>query len=197
MKKVSSGNITETVALLVERVSFSVPRGIREKLRVARNAEKGAARRYLDAVLENMRVAKKIHVPICQDTGIGVVFVEMGPDVSIRYSKGDNLLTAVNRGIKEGYRRHYLRKSVAGALDRKNTGDNTPAVVHVIPQHGEVLRITLMAKGFGAENTSRLAMLSPGDGREGIEEFISDTVVRAGSNACPPMVLGVLSLIHI
>ena len=146
-------------------------------------------RQCLEQILENAKLADKGELPICQDTGLAVVFVEQGNDVHV----AGGLEEAINTGIAEGYEQGYLRKSVVSEpLEaRRNTGTNTPTIVHHEWVDGSELKITLLAKGGGAENKSRLAMLKPSDGREGVLEFVVEAVRLAGADACPPFVVGV------
>ena len=144
------------------------------------------AREILDRIIENDALGDG--VPICQDTGMACVFLEVGQDVHI----SGNLREAVDEGVRRGYTEGYLRKSVvADPLDRVNTGDNTPAMLHVELVPGEKVKITVAPKGFGSENMSRIAMLRPSDGVEGVKQFILDAVEQAGPNPCPPIVVGV------
>lgn len=137
---------------------------------------------------ENLIVAKKDGIPICQDTGMAVVFLQIGQDVHI---EGESLEKAVNQGVREGYAKGFLRKSVVEPVERINTGDNTPAVIHYEIADGNKLAITVAPKGFGSENMSRVFMLKPADGIKGIKEAVLTAVSDAGPNACPPMVVGV------
>ena len=147
------------------------------------------ARGVLELMQQNAAIAAEEHVPICQDTGMVVVFADVGQDVHI---VGDTLENAVNIGVARGYTQGYLRKSVvADPLRRGNTGDNTPAVLHVRLVAGDHLSLTVSPKGFGSENMSRLAMLTPADGVEGAKAFVLETVQLAGANPCPPIMLGV------
>lgn len=143
----------------------------------------------LENLLENAEVAKKQEIPICQDTGMAVFFVEIGEDV---YVSGGTLTDAINQGVAAGYTNGYLRKSVvADPIRRVNTKDNTPAVIHYDFVPGDKLKITFAPKGFGSENKSALRMLNPSDGLEGVVDFVVETVRKAGANPCPPMVIGV------
>lgn len=143
----------------------------------------------LGQLKKNLVVAGEEQIPICQDTGMAVVFLDIGQDVHLT---GGDLTDAVNEGVRLGYQEGYLRKSVVGdPLTRENTGDNTPAILHTSIIPGNEVRITLAPKGFGSENTSRLFMLKPADGVEGVKEAILTAVREAGPNACPPMVVGV------
>lgn len=143
----------------------------------------------LEQLDENLKIAAEDMIPICQDTGMAVVFIEIGQDVHI---EGDNLEDAINEGVRQGYVEGFLRKSVVSdPIIRKNTNDNTPAVIHYSIVPGENIKITLAPKGFGSENMSRVFMLKPADGIDGVKESVLTAVKDAGPNACPPMVVGV------
>lgn len=142
----------------------------------------------LNILLENTKTAKENKIPICQDTGMAVFFVKIGHNVII---EGDTIEDAINEGVRQGYTDGYLRKSVVDPITRMNTKDNTPAIIHYEIVRGDELLIEFAAKGFGSENMSRLKMLKPSDGIDGIKEFIIDTVSEAGPNPCPPIVVGV------
>jgi len=161
-----------------------------EALTEAREREESTVgREILDRLLENAAIAAEESVPMCQDTGIAVVFVEIGDDVKVT---GRPLREAIAEGVREGYEKGYLRKSlVASPLDRKNTGDNTPPVVHTEAVPGDSLKITVAPKGAGSENMSRLRMMSPADGVEGVKRLVVETVEAAGASACPPLIIGV------
>lgn len=146
------------------------------------------AKEILERIVENYRLAAETGKPICQDTGMAVVFVEIGQDVHVN----GNLEEAINEGVRQGYREGFLRKSVvADPIDRVNTGDNTPAVIYYEIVPGDELVISIAPKGFGSENMSRVAMLRPSDGLQGVVKFIIETVEKAGPNPCPPVVVGV------
>lgn len=150
---------------------------------------KPLAKQILGQLLENLDIAGKDMIPICQDTGMAVVFLKVGQDV---HFEGGSVEDAVNEGVRQGYEEGYLRKSVVGdPLLRVNTKDNTPAVIHYEIVPGDQVEITLAPKGFGSENMSKIWMLKPADGAEGVKEAIIDTVKEAGPNACPPVVVGV------
>ncbi len=155
-----------------------------------RNNETSKIGEYiLDQIIENAKIAENLMMPMCQDTGMAVFFVEVGNQVLI---DGMNLTEAINQGVRKGYEKGYLRKSVVeDPFYRKNTEDNTPAVIHYDFTYGDKIKLVFAPKGFGSENMSRIAMLKPSDGQEGVKEFVLDTVVRAGSNPCPPIVVGV------
>lgn len=142
----------------------------------------------LNILIENAQIAKETHIPLCQDTGMAVFFVEIGQEVMI---KGDTLTDAINKGVSEGYTKGYLRKSVVSPITRINTKDNTPAIIHYEMVKGDKIKIQYAPKGFGSENMSQLKMLKPSDGIEGVKEFIVKTVSEAGPNPCPPIVVGV------
>lgn len=146
------------------------------------------AKNILDILIENAQIAKETKKPLCQDTGMAVFFVKIGQNLHI---EGDNITDAINKGVSRAYTEGHLRKSVVTPIDRKNTKDNTPAIIHYDIVDGENLEIEYAAKGFGSENMSRMKMLKPSDGLEGIKEFILDTVYKAGPNPCPPIVVGV------
>ena len=189
MRTVKAGAIRETVAALCVRANRELPPDVTAALEAAYTDEPWpTAKRGLDILRDNLALAREKQLPICQDTGMACVFLELGQDVHI---EGD-LGAAVQQGIREGYARGYLRCSVVSdPLRRVNTGDNTPGVltVHLVP--GDVCRLTVLPKGFGSENMSRLAMLTPADGAEGVRRFVLDTVRAAGPNPCPPIVVGV------
>ena len=150
---------------------------------------KSLAKQILGQLLENLDIAGKDMIPICQDTGMAVVFLKIGQDV---HFEGGSVEKAVNEGVRQGYQEGYLRKSVVGdPLLRVNTKDNTPAVIHYELVPGDQVEITLAPKGFGSENMSKIWMLKPADGAEGVKEAIIETVREAGPNACPPVVVGV------
>jgi fumarate hydratase subunit alpha len=139
-------------------------------------------------LLENAKIAKEEGIPLCQDTGMVVVFIEMGQDIHI---VGGDLNQAINEGVRQGYRDGYLRASSLDPLVRKNFGDNTPAIIHVEIVPGENFKLTVIPKGFGGENMSQVALLTPASGIDGIREFVLQTVEKAGANPCPPGIIGV------
>lgn len=187
MRELSAGAVTEAVARLCIRANTHLTEDVTEAIAAARRAEDWpAAREILDRILENDAIGDG--TPICQDTGMACVFLEVGQDVHIT---GD-LRAAVDEGVRRGYADGYLRKSVvADPLDRVNTGDNTPAMLHVELVPGERVKITVAPKGFGSENMTRLKMFTPAAGRQEILDFIVESVSLAGSNPCPPVVVGV------
>lgn len=151
--------------------------------------ENALPKSVLEDILKNAEIAREKEVPICQDTGMAVFFLEIGQEV---HFTGGSLYDAVNEGVRRGYEEGYLRKSVvADPVRRGNTGDNTPAVIHTEIVDGDEVKITIAPKGFGSENMSAVKMLKPSDGREGIIDFVIETVKKGGSNPCPPIVVGV------
>ncbi|MBN1445159.1 MAG: fumarate hydratase [Candidatus Omnitrophica bacterium] len=191
MKKISSEKIIAEVAKLVERTAYRIPAEVKTALMKSYRAEKaGSGKKYLGIILENLMAAEKERLPICQDTGLAVFFVELGCDVIINTGRYRTIEDIINEGLRRGSKNSYLRRSIVSPVERKNTGTNAPGVIHLLPGEKGKLEITLLAKGFGSENTSRLAMLSPNSGKEGIEEFIIETVRQAGSLPCPPIFVG-------
>jgi fumarate hydratase subunit alpha len=152
--------------------------------------ESPTGKQILEQILENAKISRETKLPSCQDTGFAVVFLEIGQDVCL---EGGDLMEAVNEGVRRGYEQAYLRKSIVDdpAIDRKNTRDNTPAVVHIEIVKGDRVKVTLAAKGGGSENMSAVAMLKPADGIEGVRKFVVERVKQAGGNPCPPVVIGV------
>ncbi len=190
MREIEAITITQKVAELCQQVNFELGEDVLSALRQARQAEESPlGRQVLDQILENARIAQGEHVPLCQDCGTAVVFLEVGQDVHIT---GGNLYAAVEEGVRQGYTRGYLRKSMVSRpfSARINTGDNTPPVIHAEIVPGDHLKIVVMPKGGGAENMSRLAMLKPGEGKEGVVNLAVRAVAEAGGNPCPPLVVG-------
>lgn len=163
---------------------------IRNAIENALETEKSeVSKGILEKLLLNADIADKKEVPICQDTGMAVFFVEIGKEVFV---EGDTITDAINKGVSEGYTEGYLRKSVVGdPLERVNTNDNTPAVIYYDYTDGDKIRITFAPKGFGSENKGGVKMLNPSDGVDGVVDFVVETVKKAGANPCPPMVIGV------
>ena len=189
MRTIHASLLTDTIASLCVEANCRLPEDMRRSIENARNEEKwDTARGILDKIIENYNIADEKFVPICQDTGVCCVFLKIGTDVHI---EGD-LIEAVNEGVRRGYRDGYLHKSVVGdPLRRVNTGDNTPAMLYTELVPGDKLELTVAPKGFGSENMSKLAMLKPSDGVEGVKDFVVKTVEEAGPNPCPPIVVGV------
>jgi fumarate hydratase subunit alpha len=146
------------------------------------------AKEIIELLKENARIAKEDHIPLCQDTGIAIFYVEIGQDLRI---KNGFIVDAINEGVRKGYKEGYLRKSVVDPITRKNTGDNTPAIIYTELVPGDKLKISFMPKGAGSENMSVIRMLRPTEGVEGIKNFVLECVQKAGANPCPPVVIGV------
>lgn len=189
MRNIDAKVIEDTVARLCIEANLRLPPDVINAIERAEKAEPwDGAKRILSLLGDNVRIASEKTLPVCQDTGMACVFVELGQDVHI---EGD-FEQAVNNGVRRGYGEGYLRKSVVcDPLRRVNTGDNTPALVTVKLTRGDKMRITVMPKGFGSENMSALKMLKPADGVEGVKNFVLETVEKAGANPCPPIIVGV------
>ena len=191
MRLVTAREITEAIAGLFQQANYELGDDVIAALKKARKDEESpAGREALDAILENARIAATDKIPLCQDCGTAVVFLEIGQNVHI---DGGELTDAVNEGVRRAYKEGYLRKSIVEHpfADRKNTGDNTPAVIHTDIVPGDKVKITVLPKGGGAENMTKLGMLLPGDGRKGVVDFVVNTVNEAWSNPCPPIIMGV------
>lgn len=190
MREIQCSKITEVVRKLCIEANEHLPEDVKCAIKTARKEEDGEiAKGILDNIIENYEIADRENVPICQDTGMAVVFMEIGQDVHIT---GGDLTECVNEGVRQGYIDGYLRKSVVkDPIRRGNTGDNTPAILYTEIVPGEQIKITVGPKGFGSENMSRIMMFKPSAGLEGIKDFIIETVRFAGPNPCPPMVVGV------
>lgn len=190
MRDISASEITKVVARLCIQANTYLSPGLRTAMEMARQVEtESLPITVLDTLLQNADIAERENIPICQDTGMAVVFMELGQEVHVT---GGLIEDAVNEGVRRGYSEGYLRKSVVrDPVERVNTGDNTPAVIHYELVAGDSVRITVAPKGFGSENMSSLAMLTPSDGMQGLEDFVVKTAERAGANPCPPIVVGV------
>lgn len=189
MREIDAAEIRQTVKDLFLKASITLGEDVLAALRRAeQNEESEVGKEIISRLLENAELAQDHHLPICQDTGLATIFVELGQDTRII---GDSLNAAIEEGVRQAYEEGYLRKSVCHPLTRKNTGDNTPAVIHLDLVPGDRLRITALPKGGGSENMSRLFMLPPSAGWEGVKERVVQTVSEAGPNPCPPLVLGV------
>jgi fumarate hydratase subunit alpha len=181
--------ITKTIRELFIKANTALPPDVLAAVKAAASAEKDALARYsLELIVENAAIASGEGMPLCQDTGLAVVFVELGQDVHV---VGGNLNEAIQQGVKEAYHHGYMRKSVCDPLTRANTRDNTPAIIHVDVVDGDRLKLIAMPKGGGSENMSASVMLVPAEGREGIKKFVVDRVRHAGPNPCPPVIIGV------
>lgn len=189
MRIIPASEITEIVKGMCIEANYNLPCDILEKLKQAESQEESSTGKdILGKIIENADIAKNRKMAICQDTGMAVFFVEIGTDVHV----DGNLTGAINEGVRLGYAEGNLRKSiVSDPIERKNTGDNTPAVIHYDFVDGDKITITIAPKGFGSENMSALKMFSPSEGIEAIKDFVVDTVSKAGSNPCPPIVVGV------
>ena len=190
MKIINTTTISDNVKEMCIEANYYLSEDMNSALKNATNSEKSElGKKILNQLQENLDIADKEMIPICQDTGMAVFFVEVGQDVHI---EGGSLTDAINDGVRRGYTDGYLRKSVVGdPIERVNTKDNTPAVIHYDIVPGDELKITIAPKGFGSENMSRVFMLKPADGIEGVKDAILTAVKDAGPNACPPMVVGV------
>jgi fumarate hydratase subunit alpha len=190
IKTITAGEITEVVARLCMEANFYLGRDVSDTFEKALDVEISlTGKEILKQLLMNAEIAAENKVPMCQDTGVAVVFLELGQEVQVT---GGGLYDAVNEGVRKGYAEGYLRKSlVEHPLLRKNTGDNTPAVIHTRVVPGDCLKITVAPKGGGSENMSAIKMLKPAEGEEGIKKFVIDTVKAAGPNPCPPIIVGV------
>lgn len=190
MRSIAADEITEVVKEMCIEANHFLSKDMETALANAASAEKSTlGKQILDQLKENLVIAKEDMIPICQDTGMAVIFAEVGQDVHV---EGAWIEDAINEGVRRGYQEGFLRKSVVRSpIDRINTKDNTPAVIHYEIVPGDQLKLTLAPKGFGSENMSRIFMLKPADGIEGIQNAVLTAVKDAGPNACPPMVIGV------
>lgn len=190
MKEIHISEITGAVKAACIETNYHLPPDVKKRIETMRQEEPfDSAGAILDRIIENYTIADEGMLPICQDTGMVCVFVELGQEVHIT---GGALEDAIHEGVRQGYREGFLRKSVVkDPLDRVNTGDNTPASISYTVVPGNHLKITVAPKGFGSENMSRLKMLKPSEGLDGIIAFILETVTLAGSNPCPPIIVGV------
>ena len=188
MREIQSSIITESVKTIAMEASISLEPDILDALVQARDRETSPlAQNVLNILMVNADIASREKIPVCQDTGVAVVFVEIGQDIHV----DGNLENAIQNGIKAGYEEGYLRKSICDPLTRVNTGTNTPAVVYYEIVPGDTLKISMLPKGCGSENMSGLVMLPPSAGIQGMVDFVVDQVVKAGSNPCPPVTVGV------
>lgn len=189
MRGINSREITEAVREMVQEANFYAGKELVAALkRAARKEESPVGKEIIGQLQENIRTAAREEIPICQDTGSTVVFLDIGNQVCVQ---GD-IEEAVNCGVRQGYKEGYLRKSIVrGPFERENTGDNTPAVIHTSFVPGDKLKVTVLPKGGGSENMSQIKMLKPADSREGVLDFILKTVKKAGANPCPPLIVGV------
>ena len=190
MREISVDEITKAIRRMCIEANYCLNEDIKEAIELsAKLEEKEIAKSVLKDILKNAEIAKEKEVPICQDTGMAVIFLEIGQEVNFT---GGNLCDAINEGVRQGYKDGYLRKSVVlDPIRRGNTEDNTPAIIHTEIVPGDKVKITVAPKGFGSENMSAVKMLKPSDGRDGVVKFIVETVKNAGGNPCPPIVVGV------
>lgn len=190
MREISVTEISKAVGMAVIEANTKLPEDVKAALEAAKVKESSpTAAHCLDIILENAQIAFRDKLALCQDTGLVVAHVELGQDVHIT---GGGLEEAINQGIRDGYQQGYLRKSVVSdPFARVNTGDNTPAIIHIHLVAGEELRITLLPKGAGSENMGQLVMLTPSAGIEGVKDFIIKVVKEAAGNPCPPIIVGV------
>lgn len=191
MREIDVSTITEVVAKLCVDSCCYLPQPLKDKIKASIQTEESPlGKEILTTLVENFELADRKAVPLCQDTGLLVVFLEIGQDV---HFVGGDLYTAIHAGVAKGYIEGYLRKSSVGdpVFDRKNTGDNTPAIIHTKIVPGEKVKLIACPKGCGSENMGALKMLKPADGVEGIKKFVVDTVRTAGPNPCPPVTVGV------
>jgi len=189
MREIHVDEIRDNIAQICIDAAYDLSEDVCTAFDRAQEAETApAAKEVIGLLKENARIAREDRIPLCQDTGIAVFFIEIGQDLRI---KNGFLNDAVNEGVRKGYKEGLLRKSVVDPLSRKNTGDNTPAIIYTELVPGDKLRISFMPKGAGSENMSAIRMLRPTEGVEGIREFVLECVKKAGANPCPPIVVGV------
>lgn len=191
MRIVQAETIQKEITRLFLDAGVNIEKDVDTCLKNAANNEPSpVGRNVLEQIIRNNEIAKEEKLPICQDTGMAVVFAEIGQDVHIQ---GGNLENAINKGVRKAYDEGYFRKSIVAEplFNRKNTGDNTPAVIHVNIVEGDKIKLLAIAKGFGSENMSAIKMLVPTDGVEGVKKFVLETVDKAGPNPCPPIIVGI------
>ena len=190
MRVIHTELITKTIKEMCIQANYTLSKDVKDAVITATKKESSELGHHiLSKLCENLKIAENDQIPICQDTGMAVIFIKVGQDV---HEEGGSLKDAINEGVRQGYQEGYLRKSVVGdPIERVNTKDNTPAVIHYEIVDGENIEITVAPKGFGSENMSRLYMLKPADGIEGVKAAVLETVKLAGPNACPPVVVGV------
>lgn len=191
MREIKAGAVTGAISKLFKQANYELDEDVLAALKKARREEESPpGREVIDTILNNADIAARERIPLCQDCGVAVVFLELGQDVHIT---GGDLYTAVNEGVRQAYDEGYFRKSMVARpfSDRTNTGDNTPAVIHTDIVAGDKLKIAVLPKGGGAENMARLGMLLPSAGRRGVVEFAVNAVDEAWSKPCPPIIIGV------
>ncbi len=190
MRVINSDTITEIISKMCIDANYYLPEDIKNALEKAViNEKSNAGKNALSDVIKNYQLAENNQIPICQDTGMAVFFVEIGNEV---YVDGKSITDAINDGVALGYKNGFLRKSIVNdPIDRLNTNDNTPAIIHYSYTYGDKIKITIAPKGFGSENMSAIKMLAPSDGIKGVKDFVISVVKKAGSNPCPPMIIGI------
>lgn len=190
MRTIKTEEITKNIKEMCIEANYKLSSDVKDKIYTQAEQEKSQlGKQILEQLKENMSIAESENIPICQDTGMAVVFMKVGQEI---HFEGGSIEDAINEGVRQGYVEGYLRKSVVkDPIDRVNTKDNTPAVIHYELVPGDKVEITVAPKGFGSENMSRVIMLKPADGIEGVKKEILETVKLAGPNACPPVVVGV------
>jgi fumarate hydratase subunit alpha len=189
VREITAEEITSTIRQLCIEANTILGDEVVEALKKGLEREESkSGKDIFRQLLDNAKIAEQEGIPLCQDTGMVVVFIEMGQDIHIVHGE---LNQSINEGVRQGYRDGYLRASTLDPLVRKNFGDNTPAIIHVEIVPGDKLKLTVVPKGFGGENMSRVALLTPASGMEGIKEFVLQTVEKAGANPCPPVIVGV------
>lgn len=192
MRKISYKRIIKEVSELIKDINYGLDEKVQNYLKKAYRKENNTlSKKYLKIIIENIKTSEKKKLPVCQDTGYPIVFVEMGSGFKIEKGPFSSLKEIINSGIEKGSREGYLRNSVVEPVSRKIRNYNSPAVIHFLEGKEQHLKITVMAKGFGSENTCRMKMLKVAEGKEGIENFIIETVKKAGSLPCPPVFVGV------
>lgn len=190
MKEISAEKITAAVKQMCMDANFYLGQDVADRLKECRETEESPlGRQIIEQILENAEIAANEKMPMCQDTGVAIFFLELGQDVHVT---GGGLVEAINEGVRQGYKEGFLRKSIVkDPFDRKNTGDNTPAIIHTEIVPGDNLKITIAPKGGGSENMSWVKMLPPAAGVKGVSDLIVQEVIKAGANPCPPIVVGV------
>ncbi len=189
MKTIEFDDIVKKVKDACMSANFELGEDVITAFRKTKETEESpVGKEILEQLIENAAIAKEEKIAMCQDTGFAVCFVKIGDEVKV---SGGNLVEAINEGVRQGYKEGYLRKSICHPFTRKNTGDNTPAIVHLDMVPGDQLKIIVAPKGGGSENMSRVTMLKPSDGIEGIKRFVVERVRESGANPCPPLVIGV------
>jgi len=192
MRSISYEQLIKTVSELIVDINYRISDKIRRYIEMAFEKEKNKlGKNYLKIILENLKIAEKEKIPICQDTGLPIVFIEKGEEVVVETGKYKTIEEIINSGIEEGSKKGYLRNSVVSPIERKNTGINSPGVVHIVPGKKDKFKITVIAKGFGSENMCKLKMLKPSEGVKGIEDFVIESVKSANGFPCPPVFVGI------